>query len=242
MSRSQVQNRKMGILTDIPFELDFDSLSKYLRIGPDTEDAREFTDLLDKARAVARPKALYKVSYVEARGDDTVTIDGVTFTSPALRTNLDGVERVFPYVATCGQEIDLLDPPAEDLIKRFRLDTINETLLRFSISHLNAHLKRRYRLGKTSNMSPGSGDVTVWPIEQQRQLFSLLGNVKALIGVELTESFLMVPIKSLSGITFPTEIEFQSCQLCHRQHCPLRVVPFDKQLWDLIQGDTHSEL
>jgi hypothetical protein len=227
----------MGVLADIPFEFDADALGEYLRIKPETDDAREFADFLDKARAAGRPKALYKECYVEGRGDDTVTIDGITFTSRALLANLERVERVFPYVATCGDEIGRLDIQADDIIKRFWLDTIQETLLSFSTSHLNTYLTRKYRLGKTASMSPGSGDVTVWPIEQQRELFSLLGDVKGLIGVELTDSCLMVPIKSVSGIRFPTEIDFESCQLCHREACPSRSAPFDQQLWDSIQED-----
>lgn len=36
-------------------------------------------------------------------------------------------------------------------------------------------------------MSPGAGALDNWPIEQQRELFSLLGNVDTMIGVKLTE-------------------------------------------------------
>ncbi|MEA3225551.1 MAG: vitamin B12 dependent methionine synthase [Planctomycetota bacterium] len=226
----------MAILTDIPFELDFAALSRELHVEPDTEDARELAELIEKARSVGKPKAVYKECYVQGRGDDTVTIGGFTFSSRALRTNLTGVERVFPYVATCGEELDGIALPAGDFIQQFWLDTIKETLLGFSTKYLNAALDRKYALGKTSAMSPGSGDVTVWPIEQQTHLFALLGDVKDRIGVELTDSFLMVPNKSLSGIRFPTEIAFRSCQLCHRQHCPSRAAPFDKALWDSI-GD-----
>ena len=98
-------------------------------------------------------------------------------------------------------------------------------------------LDRKYKLGKTATISPGSGDVTVWPIEQQRELFALFVDVENLVGVRLTESFLMTPNKSVSGIRFPTEIDFQSCQLCHRENCPGRRAPFDKKLWESVQHD-----
>ncbi len=232
----------MAILTDIPFELDLAALSRQLRVEPDTEDAREFSELIEKARAVGNPKAVYKECYVEERGDDTVTIDGVTFSSRVLRTNLDGVERVFPHVATCGEELDGIALPGGDFIKQFWLDAIKETLLRFITNYLNAYIDRKYALDKTAVMSPGSGDVTVWPIEQQTHLFALLGEVKDRIGVELTDSFLMVPNKSVSGIRFPTGIAFRSCQLCHRRHCPSRATPFDKELWDSIGDGIEPEV
>ena len=81
-------------------------------------------------------------------------------------------------------------------------------------------------------MNPGSGDVDIWPIEQQRELFSLFGDVKALIGVTLTDSFLMIPNKTVSGVFYPTEVDFVTCQLCHRERCPNRRAPFDAHLWD----------
>jgi hypothetical protein len=77
-------------------------------------------------------------------------------------------------------------------------------------------------------MSPGS--LADWPITQQEELFSIFGNVEDLIGVKLTESFLMVPLKSVSGIYFPTEIEFVSCQLCPREVCSGRRAPYDPDL------------
>jgi len=83
-------------------------------------------------------------------------------------------------------------------------------------------------------MSPGS--LADWPMEQQRQLFALLGDVRGRIGVELTESCLMIPIKSISGLLFPTEIRFESCQLCPREGCPGRRAEHDPVLWERRYG------
>jgi len=232
---------QMKVLAEIPFNLDIADLQQRLRIKPDSEDAAELRDLAEEACRIAKPKALYKESYVEARGSNTVTLDGVTFTSSALRANLDSVERVFPYVATCGREVDEIILPAQDVLRRYWLDTIKAELLAFSRRHLSTHLDKKYALSKTATMSPGSGDATVWPIEQQRLLFSLLGDVQELIGVTLTDNCLMHPVKSVSGIRFPTEISFQSCQLCHREDCPSRCAPFDQALWESTQGSTTSE-
>ena len=140
--------------------------------------------------------------------------------------------RSVSYNTTCGKEVDEIDIPDSDFLKRFWLDSIKATLLGVSCHHLSNLLNQRYKLGKTSTMSPGSGDVSIWPIEQQRELFALFGDVETLIGVTLTDSFLMIPNKSLSGISFSNEIDFQSCQLCHRENCFGRRAPFDKELWE----------
>jgi hypothetical protein len=227
----------MEAITDIPFELDVEALFKRVHIKKGSEDAKEFTALANKVQEVGKPKALYKESFIEAKGEETVTIDRITFTSRALRRNLDKIERVFPYVATCGKEVDEIEIPQGDFLKEFWLDVIKATLLNVSRRHLSKLLDRRYKLGKTSTMSPGSADVTVWPIEQQGELFSLLGDVENLIGVRLTDSFLMLPIKSISGIRFATEIDFESCQLCHREKCDERRAPFNRELWESVQED-----
>ena len=80
-------------------------------------------------------------------------------------------------------------------------------------------------------MNPGSGERSLWPIEEQRPLFKLLGSIETAIGVHLTDSFLMLPNKSVSGFYYKTDKEFHNCQLCKRDHCPNRQKPFDSELW-----------
>lgn len=81
-----------------------------------------------------------------------------------------------------------------------------------------------------SRMAPGSGAADVWPITQQKELFSIFGNVENLIGVRLTDTCLMIPIKSVSGIFFQTETTFETCQLCPREACVGRRVSYDPDL------------
>jgi hypothetical protein len=102
--------------------------------------------------------------------------------------------------------------------------------LRSAMQTLSEHLEARFRPGHLSRMNPGS--LTDWPIQEQRKLFALLGNPKDAIGVELTKSLIMVPLKSVSGISFPAEVDFASCQLCPRENCPGRRAPYDETLYD----------
>jgi hypothetical protein len=152
--------------------------------------------------------------------------------SKVLRANLDEVERVFPYVATCGQELDAISIESDDIFGQFCRDTLKEMALRAAMAHLVTHLKGAYSLETLVSMNPGSGDINVWPIEQQRELFAFLGDAPESIGVVLTDSCLMVPNKSVSGLFYPSEDGFQSCQLCHRERCPGRRAPFDPHLWE----------
>jgi hypothetical protein len=221
----------MEALTQIAPALDTAGLLARVHVAPESEDAAAFTALVDRARAVARPKALYAEAFVEGRGEDTIRIDGITFTSRMLRRKLEAVDRVFPYVATCGHELDGVPLPAGDVLVPFWWDAIKAAVLAAARAHLLAHLTDRFRLGQTARMSPGSGDAEVWPIEQQRLLFALLGGVTPFIGVILTESCLMLPNKTVSGLLVPTAHEFRTCQVCHRDPCPNRTAPFDAAVW-----------
>ena len=77
-------------------------------------------------------------------------------------------------------------------------------------------------------MSPGS--LESWPISQQVPLFELLGEAVAASGVQLTDSMLMIPTKSVSGIIFQTDDTFESCMLCQKDNCPNQRAPYNESL------------
>ena len=227
----------MEILDNIPFEVDIDTLLSRVHVEEGSEDARDIRELVEVAAPLARPKAIYEVSYIQHKNHDTVDIGDVRFTSRVLRVNLDAVERVFPFVTTCGKELDEIAVPSDDFMRRFWLDAIKDMALGASAGYLREYLERKHAIGKMSSMSPGAGATDLWPIEQQKSLFSIFGDVEDLIGVRLTDSCLMLPNKSVSGIYFPTEITFQSCRLCPREVCPSRSAPYDPNLVESYYGD-----
>ena len=224
----------MASFTDIPFAFNTKQIFRYLRIKPGSDRAKAFENLVNEVRKVGKPKALYKASFIDKKGEDTIALDGVTFTSLALRKNLDSIERVFPYIATCGTEIDDIEIGQGDLQKKMWISFLKGNLLQASMQFLREHLAKRYRVSNLSSMNPGSGDASVWPFEQQRELFTICGDVEKLIGVRLTKSLILVPDMSVAGIFFPTEVDFESCQLCHRENCRFRRAPFDRELWESI--------
>jgi hypothetical protein len=218
------------ILDDISFQLELDSLMKKLHIGEGSSSAKKLKRMADDAQAIAKPKVVYKVAFIESNGENHVVVDGIKLTSRVLRVNLEEVHRVFPYVATCGREMDEWSNSIDDMLESYWADKIKEMALRSARQALDEHLQDRFRPGRMSRMSPGS--LSDWPLQEQRKLFALLGDPKDAIGVKLTDSLIMVPIKSVSGICFPTEVDFASCQLCPRENCPGRRAPYDPTLYD----------
>jgi hypothetical protein len=208
------------ILDTIPFQPNLDDLLQYLHIRKGSPQIQEL---------IARPKAIYNIALVEKRGNDEVIMDGILFKSRVLQVNLSQVHRVFAYVATCGVEIQEWAQSYKDALEGFWADTIMVSALGAASDALFSHILERYQPGSLATMNPGS--LEDWPITEQRPLFVLLGFVKATIGVELTDSLLMVPTKSVSGIYFQTENGYANCQLCPREACPNRRAEYDANLY-----------
>lgn len=217
------------VLHDLPVTLDVPAILGALHVRDGSPAEQSVRRLVQEAAGIARPKAIYRLGFIDERDADYVVIDGMRFASRILRVNLDHLQRAFLYVCTSGCEVEAWAEGQGDMLARYYADAINQAVLRSATNGMVAHLAAAYALAKTATMNPGS--LTDWPISQQRPLFALLGDTKAAIGVELTPSYLMVPTKSVSGILYATEETFASCQLCPRDACPNRRAPYDAGLF-----------
>ena len=217
----------MEILNQIPVRLPLGEIRRQLHLDKDKR-WEEVQTLIEAAKPLIAPKAAYKVSYINQKLEQAVDIDGTRFTSRVLRKNLEEVERVFPYVITIGDKLKEKGSESKDLIKEYYFDVIGNIALSATRKFVEKQLQSRYGLDGMSSMSPGS--LSDWPIEEQKPLFSLFGEEATPVGVKLTQHLLMLPAKSISGIYFPTEVSFFSCQLCPRDNCPGRKAAYDNNL------------
>ena len=216
----------MEILNNIPVNLTPEKIYKKLQMRRENKTiSKSVQELLETVRPIVKPKAVYEISSVANKNGNSLDIDGIKFTSRILRVNFDEVHRAFPYIVTCGREIDEIKASPSNIMEAFILDAIREVALHSAFRYLKEYLAEKYALGHTSRMAPG--ELEDWPITQQKELFAVFGDVEELIGVRLTKSFLMTPIKSTSGILFPNKTNFESCHLCPIKNCTGRRVPYD---------------
>jgi len=224
---------------EIDFAPSFPRFAKRVRLDllPELEDEAEAFFSLVKSRLV--PKAVYRPAFIDQRtagaekernGSMHICIEQTAFYGKVLSV-LDGIHRVFPYIATCGTEMEnaeemtkfdsMLAPHWLDELKMQALGSIRRTLF--------DTIRKQYGLDALSSVNPGSGNTDIWPVEELQKLFPLLEN-GALTGVQLTESSLMQPNKSIAGFAFSPEIPFESCACCERRNCPDRRVPYQYSL------------
>jgi hypothetical protein len=219
----------MHIIDDIPFHFETDNFLRKMRVNrDDTQMVADIDRIVEEVRAVAKPRAAYREAFVENCDTDSVTIDGVTFPSRVLSRVLENTERVFAYVATCGVEADAVRVTNGDPLLEYFVDMLKEMLVECAYEFLRNKLEMSYQSGELSNLSPGSIDA--WPVSGQREMFTLLGDTHSAVGVQLNDSCLMIPVKSVSGLCFSAEKNIESCKLCSRTPCRGRRAAYDKEM------------
>ena len=222
-------------LDEIPIKTTLEHLITTLRLE-DPEDIQIISNYYAEAVKIAKPKVLYREAYVEEINGSLVYINGVKFESTVLAMTLKDISRVFAYVCTCGTEVDEWSQKEKDYVVSLWLDIMKEMFLGDASLFFKEHIKTAFQYEQLSSINPGSGELESWPITQQAPLFEMITDVKKEIGVILTDSFLMVPIKSTSGLLFSSETGFDNCALCTRKNCPNRRAELDAALYERVFG------
>lgn len=214
------------VLAEFPIVFDRDDVNKSLRLHIGNKGDVSAEGLIEEVIPLLKPQVVFGVGYIEDHQPDSIQVEGIKFSSRILGTKLKDIQRVFPYILTIGDDLENSAGTSGDLMKQYYLETLGDTALRLAMNKVRLHLRKKYRIKKIASMSPGS--LKDWPVTEQEHLFELLKEGASKIGVKLTESMLMLPRKSISGILFPTEKDFSSCQLCARERCPGRAAAYDQ--------------
>ena len=230
MTLREIKIEDSFIIRKLPFEINTQRVMKRLQVKPGTRFEKEFLTLKDQASAIAKPKGMYRTVAIQSKSDSGIGAEDITLTSRVLRVNLDQAHCLYPFLFTCGVELDAWVSDTKDILHRFWMDGILQSILFSAGKAFFDHIITLHDLGKTAEMSPG--EIEDWPLSEQNQLFSLLGDTQKAIGVHLTSGFMMHPVKSRSGVLYSTEEDFKSCMLCTQPKCPGRQAPYDKNLYD----------
>ena len=139
---------------------------------------------------------------------------------------LKNSEQIAVFVCTAGDGISQWSKQimaANDPLKGFIADILGSVVVETAIDVIQQKLSDEMKLAGlkiTNRYSPG---YCGWPTQEQHKLFSLLPEENC--GIRLTESALMLPIKSVSGfIGIGTNVRFNpyTCLLCNATQCVYR--------------------
>ena len=188
----------------------------YRGAEPDDAVAESLARCAAEMQRAVQPKSIYRAFDLTHTAEGELAIAGVTIRSANLARNLQGCTGVYLMAATLGVGADRLiarasavrmsdaviyQAVAAAMIETY-CDTLNDAIRR-EAAEKGLYCRPRF--------SPGYGDFS---IEHQRDLSRLLDTPRK-IGLTVTESLLLAPIKSVTAVIGLSA----SADNCHRKGC-----------------------
>lgn len=214
---------------DIPVVIDKSEIVKNFnneRTRPAME--KHLDELIPMVQKAVHAKALYRLAKVTARGEEWVEIENKRFSSRVLSKCLASIDTVFVSLMTCGKELDQLPVSPKEYMKYFALEAVKTYVIFMAGQYMIKQIKEKYTLPDITHLHPG--EFSDLSIEQQVPLYSLFKDPEKSIGVKLTSTKTLQPMKSASSIMFYNGVSFESCELCLQANCSGRRKPYNVKL------------
>ena len=189
---------------------------------PDEVTQTETADIIDKVRVILRPEFSYFV--VDERPDFDM--------GKIILQQLNDAEAYALFIATSGRDFEAFLQQLKvegDMLRVFIADALGSAIAEKCADEMEKNLQLSIdKLGwkHTNRFSPG---YCGWHVSEQQKLFPLFDGETC--GVTLTESSLMVPIKSVSGIIGVGQKVRRfdyTCGLCSFEKCYKRKLKLAK--------------
>jgi hypothetical protein len=181
----------------------------------------------EKLNRLMKPSLHYRIVKPGVMDNGVVQLDEtVDFTSAKLAKTLKNAEKIVCFVGTIGTDVEdeinrLLGK--QKLADAYILDAMASVAVENMIDRFQNLMENRFSAEDrtvTLRFSPGYCD---WPVTQQKKLFRVFDRQE--IDVDLLESCLMRPRKSISGIfgVAPhTGSPYNPCVQCRKLDCEAR--------------------
>lgn len=134
---------------------------------------------------------------------------------------MDGAEAFAVFAATAGKAFEKFMEEAvakNDVFEEYLISAIGSCIVEKTGDYMEAILQKELEdLSHTHRFSPG---YCGWPLSDQQSIFHFLGGNPC--SIELSEYFLMTPIKSISGIIGigkHVKRNLYGCAICNLESC-----------------------
>jgi len=229
----------MKRIEDIKLKIDKEEVLRYQgynkrkAIKPKEIILQIIEEEIERACNLYRPQGIYdsfkikKISFPEERID---LENGFSiYFNHSVTGLLKGAEYLILGVTTIGNALESKISGyfvKNKYTRAFVLDAIGTVAVRYLSQYVRAMVcqeAKEKNLQTTKHFTPGTAE---WDINQQKNIFNIIPAYK--IGVELTDSFMMIPKKSLSwaigvGKNFlKSSKDDNSCRICQAVNCPYR--------------------
>ena len=173
---------------------------RYLRTNSEVRDEmllKLIDDTMELVDKTANPKSIYRIFNCTVT-ENALIIDNFDFKSTRLAENLRGCKKVAILAATAGTECDrLLRACSSEGARLVVMQAVLASKIEEICDNLQENIEKENHIKTRSRFSPGYYDLD---ISEQKKIFSLLEITKR-CGISLTDSFQMIPTKSVTAFT-----------------------------------------
>lgn len=208
-------------LSDLSIDLNEVYFTMGYKEGPDKDIEALTLETLAEVSVFCRPQYMYEIYDGSVRSKTEVNVGPVNLqTGRVIGSYLSGASQFCVFVTTVGHDFDAFQKQIRaegDLVKEFILDSLGSVIAEACVTKIAEELAMGNDLQQTYPYSPG---YCGWKLTEQKELFSLLPESPC--GITLTESCLMLPIKSVSGmIALGKEVQRKAyhCAICENTNC-----------------------
>lgn len=221
----------MKFLQNIAVEVDKEEL--LIMLGKDLSASKllkDNEDVISMGKELVLPRAVYEIFEVhKAAGNRLHLTPEEYFESELFSYFTASAEYAALCITTIGAELEQAsDRYAEqnDYVKKRILDAVGSVVLHKAQLQLYEYIKKEALLKELNYSAPISPGQVGWDIADQAKIFSRLQ--PDAVGVQLTSSNLMFPVKSgsmLVGFGMNVKADKKVCDYCDLQAtCPMRKV------------------
>ncbi len=191
------------LVTEFDFQLTKEDVLRGQGIEPERASNRlleSAESVIDEAHSLIQPAGLYTIVKVNEFNHQKVIFEGGSFEGSLVARAMAGAEHLNIAACTIGEPLEsrVQEMMSENPVRAVALDGAGIAAIRKTAQTVEDIIsKEACEIDSSLGMRAQPGQEG-WPIEQQRQLFSVLPGDE--IGIRLTESCLMIPRKSVSFV------------------------------------------
>ncbi|MFQ5826043.1 MAG: vitamin B12 dependent-methionine synthase activation domain-containing protein [Dehalococcoidia bacterium] len=216
----------------IDIQIDREEVLRYLGYQAGHKVPARILSLVDRhiqnASQLIEPQHSFVIRNTEGVEGDKVFFGDVTFESRIIAQLMQRCQKAAVFAVTIGGSLEGQVRQLADegrVLEAAIMDAVGSDAAEKAATAVQGRVREianAQGLGISSRFSPGYCD---WDIGQQTMVFHAMNGRSA--GIRLTDSCLMVPRKSVSGVIGMSphggELErWSPCQSCKRRNCPGR--------------------
>lgn len=188
---------------------------------PDSYICKLIAETYSEIAPLCLPRYMFRILEARQVSRQKIEVGDTGFTTGGIISSyLQGMTQACLFVATAGKEYDayLQHLKTQDnIVKEYIADSIGSVIAEACGTLLAQELENSSELFHTLPYSPG---YCGWNICEQQKLFAFFPPEPC--GIVLSDSFLMSPVKSISGfIGLGRELRPQPyrCEICNNKQC-----------------------